>query len=78
MKNMILIGVVLMLLGGVVLAYPAIQYTETEEVINIGPLEATVETEKSVPLPKALGGASLIAGAAMLIGGAYRGAKTSD
>jgi hypothetical protein len=62
MKPVLLIGIALILLGIVALSYERITYTTKEKIIDIGPLEATAEREKSIPLPPLLGGLALVAG----------------
>jgi hypothetical protein len=51
----------------VALVYQGITYTTREKVLQIGPLEATKKTEKTIPLPPFLGGASLAAGIVLII-----------
>ena len=62
MKPVLLIGSALILLGIVALSYERITYTTKEKVIDIGPIHATAEREKSIPLPPLLGGLALVAG----------------
>ena len=62
MKPVLLIGIALILLGIVALSYERITYTTKEKVIDIGPMHATAEREKSIPLPPLLGGLALVAG----------------
>ncbi|HEV8723886.1 MAG TPA: DUF3185 domain-containing protein [Candidatus Binatia bacterium] len=62
MKPVLLIGIVLILFGIVALSYEQITYTTKEKIIDIGPLQATAEREKSIPLPPLLGGLALVAG----------------
>jgi hypothetical protein len=69
MKATTLVGVLLIILGLVGLAYPRISYTTREKVVDLGPIEATKETKKSIPLPPILGGLSLAGGIALLIAG---------
>jgi len=71
MKPFLLIGIALILLGAVALAYNRITYTTREKIVEIGPLVATAEREKSIPLPPLLGGLALVAGVG-LIAVAYR------
>jgi hypothetical protein len=65
MRNLAIVGVLLMILGVGVLAYPAIHYTTEEKVFEIGPIEATAEKEKSIVLHPAVGGAALAGGAVL-------------
>jgi uncharacterized membrane protein len=67
MKSATLIGLVLIVLGIVALAYQGITYTTREKVIDIGPLEATAETEKTIPLSPLLGGLALVGGIVLVV-----------
>jgi len=62
MKPLAVIGVVLIVLGIVALAYQGITYTTREKVVDLGPLKASVEKEKTIPLPPVLGGLAIAAG----------------
>jgi hypothetical protein len=66
MKPIMLVGIVLVVIGVVSLVYQGITYTTREKVLQIGPLEATKKTEKTIPLPPLLGGASLVAGIVLI------------
>ncbi len=66
MKPAIVIGIVLILLGVVALSYNRITYTTKEKILEIGPLQATAEKEKSIPLPPLLGGLALVAGVGLI------------
>jgi uncharacterized membrane protein len=69
MKPASLVGILLIVLGVLALAYQGITYTEREKVIDIGPIQATRETKKTIPLPPVLGGISLVGGIALLLAG---------
>ena len=62
MKPVLLIGILLILFGIVALSYEQITYKTKEKIIDIGPIHATAEREKSIPLPPLLGGLALVAG----------------
>ncbi len=62
-----LIGIILIVVGAVVLAYHGITYTTREKILQIGPLEATKKTEKTIPLPPLLGGVALAGGIVLII-----------
>ena len=64
-----LLGIALIILGVVAFAYQGITYTTQEKVLDIGPLKATVEKEKTIPLPPLVGGAALIGGIVLLLMG---------
>ncbi len=61
-----ILGIVLIVLGVISLAYGGITYTTREKVLDIGPIEATREDKKTIPLPPILGGLALVAGVAVL------------
>jgi hypothetical protein len=65
-----IVGIVLIVLGIVALAYGGISYTRREQVIDIGPIEATAERRETIPLPPILGGLALAGGVVLLIYGA--------
>jgi uncharacterized membrane protein len=66
MKPITIVGIALILLGIVALSYNRITYTTKEKIVDIGPIEATAEKEKSIPLPPLLGGLLLIAGVGLV------------
>ncbi len=72
MKPVMLVGVALIILGVVALAYQGITYTTREKIIDIGPLKASVDKEKSIPLPPIIGGLALAGGVILVIVGARR------
>ncbi len=72
MKPTMWIGIVLIVLGALALAYQGINYTRTEKVIDIGPLQATTETQQRIPVPPILGGLALLGGVALLVVGMKR------
>ena len=67
--NTRLLGIALIILGVVAFAYQGITYTTQEKVLDIGPIKATVEKEKTIPLPPLVGGAALIGGIVLLLAG---------
>lgn len=62
-----ILGVILILVGALMLAYPIITYTEEETLVDVGPVEVTAENQESIPLPPILGGAAIVAGIALLV-----------
>lgn len=67
-----IIGVVLIVVGIIALAYGGITYTKREKVLDIGPIEATTERRETIPLPPVLGGLALAGGIVLLIVGSRR------
>jgi hypothetical protein len=68
------IGVVLIVLGVIGLAYGGITWTRRDKVIDLGPVEVTSEKRESIPLPPIAGGICLVVGAALLLAGGRRAA----
>ena len=64
-----LIGVLLIVFGVVALAVGGIRYTTREKVLDLGPIEATTETDKMIPLSPIVGLASIAGGVAILVVG---------
>jgi hypothetical protein len=58
--------------GLLALAYQQISYTTREKVLDIGPLEATTESRKTLPLPPIVGIAAVAGGIALLVVGRRR------
>jgi hypothetical protein len=72
MKTITIAGIVLIVLGIAALAYQGITYRTRETVLDIGPLHATAERERTFPLPPVIGGAAVLAGVALLVTGARK------
>ena len=73
MKTITIVGVLLIVVGVIALGYEGITYTTREKVLDIGPLKASVDKKKTIPLSPALGGAALIGGIVLVVVGARRG-----
>jgi uncharacterized membrane protein len=67
MKPIMVIGLVLIALGAVALIYQGITYTSREKIFNIGPIHASADTKKTIPLPPLLGGLVLAGGIVLVI-----------
>jgi uncharacterized membrane protein len=68
-KPILTVGVLLIVLGVVALAYQGFTYKTRETVLDIGPLHATAEKQHNVPLPPVLGIVAVVAGVVMVIAG---------
>ena len=64
-----LVGIALIVLGIVAFAYQGITYTSREKVIDIGPLQASVDTKKTIPFSPLLGGLALVGGVVLVVAG---------
>ncbi len=69
MRSSSMAGIVLIVLGVIALAYQGFTYTTQKKVLDVGPIQATKEEHKTVPLPPIVGGAALIGGIALLLAG---------
>ena len=67
-----MVGVILIILGVVALIFGGISYTTNEEVVDLGPIEATAEQKKTIPLPPVLGAIALIGGIVLLVVGSKK------
>jgi uncharacterized membrane protein len=72
MKTATILGIALLMLGVVAFAYQGITYTTREKVIDLGPLQATVDTKRTIPLTPLVGGLALVGGIALLVVGTRR------
>jgi len=70
MKPIIWIGIVLIVLGGLVLAYQGINYTRDRNVLDVGSLHVTTKTQERIPLPPVFGGLAIVGGVVLLVMGA--------
>ncbi len=69
MKPVAILGIVLIVLGIGALAYQGFWYTTREKVLDLGPLQATAERTKTVPLPPIVGIVAVVAGVALVMAG---------
>jgi uncharacterized membrane protein HdeD (DUF308 family) len=74
MKPVAVLGVLLIVFGLVALAYQGFTYTRREKVIDLGPIQATAERERTVPLPPVVGIIAVAAGVALVMAGVRKGA----
>jgi len=72
MKPLSISGIVLIVLGLAALVYGGITYTSRETVIDIGPIQATADRERTLPLPPVAGVVAVAGGIALLVAGARR------
>jgi uncharacterized membrane protein len=72
MKTFTLLGIVLIVLGLAALAYQGFTYTTRETVIDIGPIKATADREKTIPLPPILGIVAVAGGVALMLAGSRK------
>ena len=76
MRAQTVIGVLLVLVGLATFLLEGIPYATQQEAVSIGPLEATVETEKAIAVPPVIGGLALAGGIVLLATGMRRDAPS--
>ena len=69
MKPTGIVGILLIIIGIVALAYGGFTYTKREKVLDLGPIQATAEKEHTVPFPPILGGMCLVGGILLVVVG---------
>jgi hypothetical protein len=67
MKPLMILGIVLIILGAIGLGVQGITYTTREKVVDIGVLQVTADTQKTIPIPLIAGGVALAAGIAVVV-----------
>ena len=70
MKSITVLGILLIVLGALALAYQGFTYTRQEKVLDVGPIHATREDRERIPIPPILGGLALLGGVVLLVAGA--------
>jgi hypothetical protein len=61
-----MLGIVLLLLGVAAFVIRQVTYTEREEVLDIGPIEASVESEETMTVPLWIGGLLVATGVVLV------------
>lgn len=69
MKPAPLVGIILIVVGIISLAYQGITYTTHKKVLDLGPLQATEAEHHTIPLPPIIGAIALIGGIVVLVAG---------
>jgi uncharacterized membrane protein HdeD (DUF308 family) len=71
-KSITLVGIALILLGIVAFTHLGGSSTSGEKIIDIGPIQATADTQKAIPISPVLGGLMLVGGIALVVAGAKK------
>jgi len=69
MKPAGILGIILIVIGIVALAYGGFTYTKREKVVDLGPLKVSADREKTIPLPPILGALCLVGGVVLVVVG---------
>jgi len=67
MRNLMWVGVLLVLLGVLGLVIPNVEFTETKKVIDIGPLQVNSTEQHKVPIPTIAAIVAVVAGLGVII-----------
>jgi hypothetical protein len=67
MRNMMWVGLLLVLLGIAGLVIQNVQFTETKSVLDVGPLHVNTEERHNLPIPAIAGIVAVMAGLGILI-----------
>ena len=69
MKPATIVGIILIVIGVVGFALGGFSFTKKEKVLDVGPIEATAENKKSVPISPLLAGIALVSGVVLVAAG---------
>ena len=67
MRNLLTIGVLLIVIGIAALVIQNVTFTETKEVVDVGPIEVNTEEQHTVPIPMIAGIAAVVAGLGLVM-----------
>lgn len=67
------LGIILIVLGVIGIAYGGMSWTYRDKVVDAGPIEITREKTKTLPLPPIAGAILLVAGVVVLVKGGQGG-----
>ncbi len=63
------LGVLLIVIGLIALAWGGITYTRHRNVVDLGPIHASADTKEHIPLPPVFGIVAVGAGVVLLVAG---------
>lgn len=72
MKSLAIVGIILIVLGIAGLAIGRFSFTTEEKVVDVGPIEASVEKEHAIAIPDIAAIAAIVAGGALVFMGRRR------
>ena len=70
--SLVTIGIVLAMLGAAALIWQRISYTQRETLVEVGSVNVTADTKKSLSLSPILGGIALAGGVGLIVVGARK------
>jgi uncharacterized membrane protein YidH (DUF202 family) len=72
MRPAVVVGILLIIIGIVGLAYGGFSFTRKEKVLDVGPIEASADKKESLPVPPILGALAIVGGVVLLASSARR------
>ena len=69
MKPAAILGILMIVVGLAALAYQGFTYSSRETIVDIGPIQATAERDKTVALPPVIGIVAVAGGIGLLFMG---------
>jgi hypothetical protein len=72
MKPMAWLGILLIVVGGLALAYQGFTYTRQKKVLDVGPIHATADEHDRVSIPPIVGALMLVGGIVLVVGGSKK------
>jgi len=67
MSGKTILGLVLVVIGIISLAYQGITYKTEKKIVDLGPIQATRTENHTIPFPPILGALALIGGVVILV-----------
>jgi hypothetical protein len=72
MKPLMWAGIALIVLGALALTFQGITYTRQKNVVDLGSIHVTAESQERIPLPPVLGGLAVAGGIILVVIGARK------
>ena len=73
MKPTGIVGIILIAIRIIALAYGGFSYTKETQAVKVGPIELNVKEKKDVNIPMWAGIAAIVAGGLLLVAGGKKG-----
>jgi len=67
MNGKVIAGIALIVIGGLIIAFQGISWTQKEKKVDMGPIQISADEKKSIPLPPILGGVLVLGGIVVLV-----------
>lgn len=67
-----ILGLILIILGALAIAYKEISFTRDEEILKVGPIQATAQKKETIPIPPWAAAIGIGAGVLLVVVGGPR------